>query len=172
MLLNISLPSSGLSLEPIIEDLFLRRISRQKAASRLNMCESGINRQFPKAFGLTFNQAKTIFPIITSSYWLLHRNVSVSDIAHRLDYGDLSSFGRCFHQLWSLSPKRFQCVYQGTTQTHGIAICVSRREAIRLEVVGGSATSRALRHRRILLTTLDKSRGPDLGFWVSTEEIN
>ena len=92
--------------QKVIEKLFQREpLSRRAAARLLHLSESGLNRIFPRVMGLTFQQAKSVLPIVTVTQELIeNRAVRVTEAAQGMRYFDLRSFDRTFGKYWGTPP--------------------------------------------------------------------
>ncbi len=99
----------------LVEENFLIQTRVSEYAKQLSITANHLNETVKQTIGKTAGELIRERLLLEAKRWLIHSDLSISEIAHALNFEDPSYFGRFFKRYTHCSPKDFR--QQGVT-TH------------------------------------------------------
>jgi AraC-like DNA-binding protein len=84
------------------------RLSREEAARALCLSPVQFSRNFRRVFGFSFRTAQMFLRLYLGAHYLGYTPLRISEIAARLNYGDLKKFERAFKEHFHMSPSQYR----------------------------------------------------------------
>jgi len=97
----------------LVEENFLIQTRVSEYAKQLSITANHLNETVKKMIGKTAGELIRDRLLLEAKRWLIHSDLSISEIAHALNFEDPSYFGRFFKRYTHCSPKDFR--QQGVT---------------------------------------------------------
>ena len=91
-----------------IHDSIETNFKVRDVARTIFVSEYSFIRQFKEVYHCTPYQYILKLKIERAKVLLKNENVSISDVAFRLGFSDLSSFGKCFHRWTGITPTQYR----------------------------------------------------------------
>jgi AraC-like DNA-binding protein len=96
-----------------IHDNLGREISLSEIAELTNMSKEGFSRFFRKHTGKTFIETLNDTRLGTASRVLIETGLTITEVAHRCGFNNLSYFNRLFKRKYGCTPKQFRQKFAG-----------------------------------------------------------
>jgi AraC-like DNA-binding protein len=84
------------------------RLPREDAARALCLSPVQFSRNFRKVFGCSFRTAQVFLRLHLGAHYLSYTPLRITEIADKLQYGDLKKFERAFKQHFHMSPSHYR----------------------------------------------------------------
>lgn len=111
-ILNKSVFDIGNSIKTYIDKHYLEDIDIPSIAKAMKLGESYISHSFKKTTGYSVVQYIIRRRIGEAQSWLLMSNLSVTDIAAKVGYNNISNFQNTFRKMVGMSPKKYRMYWQ------------------------------------------------------------
>lgn len=96
----------------LIEAHFDTNITLEFCAGRLSYSPDYLKRVFRKETGMNFSDYVAQYRLRLAKQWLAGTDMSISEIADRLQYSNLQNFSRYFRKMEGVAPSEFRGTYR------------------------------------------------------------
>lgn len=95
-----------------VKDNFYEQITLGEVVDRVSMGKKAFCRFFKKTFNKSFFEFVNEYKVNMASKMLIDTDISVSEVAYKMGYNNLSFFYRQFHKFKNTSPLKFRKKYR------------------------------------------------------------
>ncbi|TBL71584.1 helix-turn-helix domain-containing protein [Paenibacillus thalictri] len=96
----------------LIETRYDQPISLEMCSAQLHYSPDYIKRVFRKETGISFSDYVANYRLKLAKEWLVYTEMSISQIAERLQYSNIQNFSRYFRKMETMSPTEYRLKFQ------------------------------------------------------------